>query len=112
MPQGSVLGLPFCKFYHDIDKGHSCRLVKFADDTKLYGLVSSVEEVDKIRKDLVKLSSWSAEWLMLYCFLTLINAKFYISAKNNNKSNYEIGGKNLRLFGRRMRLRCQYTFRS
>ena len=62
VPQGSVLGLaPFVIF-----KEHKCRLLKFAGDTKLFGPCSSVEEIDKIREDLVKLCSLSSEWLMLF----------------------------------------------
>ena len=82
VPQGSVLGpLLFVIFINDIDKGLNCRLLKFADDTKLSELVSSVEEIDKIREDLVKLSSWSAEWLMLFN----IDAKFKCRQKQQQK---------------------------
>ena len=41
---------------------NNIQLLKLADDTKLFGPVSSVEDVDKIMEDLVELSSWSSEW--------------------------------------------------
>ena len=60
VPQGSVLGpLLFLIYISDIDEGIVSRLSKFADDTKLYGKVSSAELVDQIRNDLLKISSWS-----------------------------------------------------
>ena len=55
VPQGLVLGLlVFVIFINDLDKGLNCRLLKFTDNTtKLFGPVSSVEEVGKIRDDFV-----------------------------------------------------------
>ena len=86
--KGQFWPLLFVIFINDIDKGLNCRWLKFADDTKIF-LVRSVEEVDKIRKDLVKLSSWSAEGLMLF---NIDKCKVLHVGKNNNKSNYEMGG--------------------
>ena len=54
----------FLIYINDIDEGIVSRLSKFADDTKLYGKVSSTELVDQIRNDLLKISSWSEKWLM------------------------------------------------
>ena len=82
------------------------RLLKFANNTKLFGPVSSVEEVDKILEDLIKLSSWSSEWLMLF---NIDKCNALHIHKINTKVNYEMRG-NILLFERGTRLRCHNKF--
>ena len=65
VPQGSVLGpLLFLIYVNDNDVGVANKLLKFADDTKLYGKVGTVEDIEKLRLDLAKLVQWSQEWLL------------------------------------------------
>ena len=65
--QGSILGpLLFLIFINDIDKGIVSKLLKFADDTKLVGTVSSEVEIQQLRTDLERLYSWSIDWQMLF----------------------------------------------
>ena len=67
VPQGSVLGpLLFVIYINDIDEVVNSKLLKFADDTKIFDKVNSVEEVENLRTDLRSLVSWSKEWQMLF----------------------------------------------
>ena len=60
VPQGSVLGpLLFVIYINDIDEVVNSKLLKFADDTKIFNKVNSVEKVENLRTDLRSLVSWS-----------------------------------------------------
>lgn len=52
-------------YISDIDESTSSKISKFADDTKIYCTVNSVEAVKSLRSDLRKLLSWLVDWQTL-----------------------------------------------
>ena len=66
-PTGICFGASSLHYiYINIDDQINSRLLKFADDTKIYFEVNSPENIERLREDLCKLVSWSKEWQMLF----------------------------------------------
>ena len=65
-PQGSVLGpilgpVLYNIFISDINSGVECILSKFADDTKMWGVVNMHRGWDVIQVELDRLKQWAQE---------------------------------------------------
>ena len=85
VPQDSILGpLLFTLFINDIDDGIKNSILKFADDTKMWGSVNSNDEIKDMHEDLQRLSIWSEENEMPF---NVSKCKVIHLGKKNPKEN-------------------------
>jgi len=67
VPRGFVWDpILFVLYINDIDDTVNNKILKFADDTKIYHRVNSVEGIDSMRVDLRNSVLWSKERQMLF----------------------------------------------
>ena len=67
IPQGSVLGpILFVLFINDLPDIVRSSVFLFADDTKIYRRISSMEDREVLQSDLTKLQDWSNRWILKF----------------------------------------------
>ncbi|GAB0203150.1 mitochondrial enolase superfamily member 1 [Grus japonensis] len=89
VPQGLVLELAlFNIFVGDMDSGIECTLSKFAYDTKLCGVVGTLEGRDAIQRDLDRLERWARVNRMKF---NKAKCKVLHVGRRNPKHNYRLG---------------------
>ena len=90
----SVLGpLLFIVYINDTDDQINSRLLKFADDTKIYFKVNSPENIERLREDLCKLASWSKEWQWQMLLFNVEKCKVMHLGYDNPHASYFMDGK-------------------
>ena len=75
-------------FVGDMDSGIKCTLSKFANDTKLCGMVDMLEERDAIQKDLDRLERWAPANLMNF---NKAKCKVLHMGQGSPKHKYRLG---------------------
>ena len=69
VPQVSVLGpILFLRYIHDLEDDISSKVLKFADDKKVFRKVTNVTDKQSLQYDLDKLVKFSEKWEMLLNF--------------------------------------------
>ena len=69
VPQGSVLGpILFLLYINDLEEGVTGKILKFADDTKLFRKVKEIGDKQNLQDDMDTLVKWSEKWQMLFNF--------------------------------------------
>ena len=90
VPQGSVLGpILFLVYINDLEEGLTGKILKFADDTKLFGKVKEIGDKHNLQDDIDKLVKWSNKWQMLFNFG---KCKCLHTGSINTGMNYDMGG--------------------
>ena len=90
VPQGSVLGpILFLVYINDLEEGVTGKILKFADDTKLFTKTKEIGDKQNLQDDIDKLVKWSEKWQMLFNFG---KCKCLHIGPGNASMNYEMGG--------------------
>ena len=80
----------FDLYIDNLDEGIRNFILKFADDTKVFGKTIDDNDKCKLQEDLNKFVSWAQKWKMEFNVRT---CKVMHTGSTNNKFSYEMNGK-------------------
>ena len=84
VPQGSVL---FLICINDLDDSITSNILKFADDTKVFGKINTDGDKQHLQNDLDRLVKWSEKWQMF----NFEKCKCLHTGHGNLDVNYKMG---------------------
>ena len=91
VPQGSVLGpVLFLVFINDLESYVLSQTLKFADDTKVFGMVNNEADRDILQNDLDSLTEWAVKWQMEF---NVEKCKVMHLGGHNKGYQYSMNGK-------------------
>ena len=79
----------FFVYINDLEEGVSGKILKFADDAKLFRKVKELGDKQNLQYDIDKLVKWSEKWQMLFNFG---KCQCLHTGSGNTGMNYEMGG--------------------
>ena len=86
IPQGSVLGpVLFIIYINDIPNAVSSNIRIFADDTKIFRAMKSIDDYNQLQLDLTHLIEWSQTWLLPF---NITKCKILHYGRNNPLHEY------------------------
>ena len=77
----------FLVYINDLGQGVTGKILKFADDTKLFRTVKEIGDKHNLQDDIDKLIKWSEKWQMLFNFG---KCKCLHTGSENTGMNYEM----------------------
>ena len=79
----------FLVYINDLEEGVTGKILKFADDTKLFTKTKEIGDNQNLQDDIDKLVKWSEKWQMLFNFG---KCKYLHIGPGNTSMTYEMGG--------------------
>ena len=96
IPQGSVLGpILFVIYINDLPDIVSAKAFLFADDTKIYRVITRKDDHKELQKDLDILSDWSETWLLKFHPDKCKHMKIARNKKEENNPSYDLHNKKI-----------------
>ena len=99
VPQGSVISsILFIIYINDLLECVTNKIKLFADDTKLYSKINTVEDCKALQNDVAKMQEWSRQWLLKFhpakCKVMRLGTghpDFTYTMQDDNGSQIELG---------------------
>ena len=90
VPQGSVVGpVLFIIYINDLVINLESQASLFADDAKIYRTISTAQDTEILRSDMVRLEEWSSKWLLTFNFAKCRVMHF---GRQNTRPDYTLNG--------------------